>query len=159
MKAQQISWKTFFFSSFFPPKINFLQIFGRSHSPIYWDILKLHAQYCFIQKSFMHNVYYVIFLTMRAISELEATSYVTEKVLKWLLWIDVRTGGEELSICSFVLRRDYSSTIWLVNAAIWFVTRCHVSKQIYDSSPPEWTSIYRKKNLWSHKFKPFSSYQ
>ena len=37
--------------------------------------------------------------------------------------------------------RDYSSTIWLVNTVICLVKRCHVSKQIYDSSPPVWTSL------------------
>ena len=43
----------------------------------------------------------------------------------------------------FVLTCDYSSTIWLVNAVIWLVKRCHMSKQIYDSSPPVRKSINR----------------
>ena len=43
----------------------------------------------------------------------------------------------------FVLTGECSSTIWLVNAQIWLVKRCQVSKQIYDSSPPVRTSIIR----------------
>ena len=116
-----------------------------------WSLILLNNFYVSDFYGLCYRIIAASWLPQRAISGHQKLHEVRSNYPKYTIKILI----DVLSVLvgrsrKFVLTRDCSSTIWLVNAIIWLVKRCHVSKQFYDSSPPARTSFL----LWERPWKP-----